>query len=69
MNIKKGERVAGEDRTALAGQLTERYTAGASIRALAAETGRSYGFVHRVLSESGTTLRSRGGATRSASRG
>ena len=69
MNIKKGERVAGEDRTALAGQLNERYSEGASIRALAAETGRSYGFVHRVLSESGTTLRSRGGATRSAARG
>ncbi len=25
---------------------------------------RSYGFVHRVLSESGVTLRGRGGATR-----
>ena len=33
-------------------------------RALAEETGRSYGFVHRMLSESGVTLRGRGGATR-----
>ena len=31
---------------------------------IAAQTGRSYGFVHRVLSESGATLRGRGGATR-----
>ena len=35
-----------------------------SIRALAQSTGRSYGFVHRMLSESGVTLRGRGGATR-----
>ncbi|KOT83082.1 hypothetical protein ADK47_08595 [Streptomyces rimosus subsp. rimosus] len=41
-----------------------RWPSGASIRALAEETGRSYGFVHRVLSESGVTLRGRGGATR-----
>ena len=30
--------------------------------ALAAETGRSYGFIHRMLTEMGVTLRSRGGA-------
>ncbi|MBN9620404.1 MAG: transcriptional regulator, partial [Actinobacteria bacterium] len=36
---------------------------GASIRSLAAEHGRSYGFVHRLLVESGTTLRGRGGAS------
>jgi predicted transcriptional regulator len=35
-----------------------------SIRELAGETGRSYGFVHRMLSESGVALRGRGGATR-----
>ena len=35
-----------------------------SIRALAASTGRSYGFVHRVLTESGVQLRQRGGARR-----
>jgi len=26
--------------------------------------GRSYGFVHRILTETGVTLRGRGGATR-----
>ncbi len=44
--------------------LKKKYDSGASIRALAEETGRSYGFVHRMLSESGVTLRGRGGATR-----
>ena len=39
-------------------------TAARTIRALAESTGRSYGFVHRVLSEAGVTMRGRGGATR-----
>ena len=33
-------------------------------QALAQSTGRSYGFVHRILSETGASLRGRGGATR-----
>ena len=45
-------------RDALAAELARRYAAGESIRALAASTGRSYGFVHRVLSESGAVVRS-----------
>ena len=48
----------------VAGDLKKRYTAGESIRSLAASTGRSYGFIHRILSESGVSLRGRGGATR-----
>ena len=63
-SLKKGARVTGNERTKLAGDLKKKYAAGASIRALAEETGRSYGFVHRMLSESGVTLRGRGGATR-----
>ena len=62
--LKKGTRVTGADRTKLAADLQKRYSAGESIRALAASTGRSYGFIHRILAESGVTLRSRGGATR-----
>jgi Helix-turn-helix domain len=62
--LKKGARVTGNDRNKLAGELKKKYTSGASIRALAEETGRSYGFVHRMLSESGVSLRGRGGATR-----
>ncbi len=63
--VRKGARLTGADRAKLADELAERYAAGASIRALAEETGRSYGFVHRILSESDVPLRGRGGATRS----
>lgn len=62
--LAKGRRVTGSERDKLANDLKKKYNAGASIRQLAESTGRSYGFVHRVLSESGVTLRGRGGATR-----
>ena len=62
--LSNGRRVSGNERDKLAVDLKKKYAAGASIRDLAAQTGRSYGFVHRVLSESGVTLRGRGGATR-----
>jgi hypothetical protein len=62
--LRKGSRVTGTARERLAADLKKKYSQGRSIRALAEETGRSYGFVHRMLSESGVTLRGRGGATR-----
>jgi hypothetical protein len=62
--LKKGTRVTGADRAKLAADLKKRYDSGESIRALAATTGRSYGFVHRILTETGVSLRGRGGATR-----
>ena len=62
--LKKGARITGAQRDKLASELRKKYDAGQSIRALAESSGRSYGFVHRILSESGTTLRGRGGATR-----
>ena len=62
--LKKGTRVTGDDRNKLADDLKKRYEAGESIRVLAQSSGRSYGFVHRILTESGATLRGRGGATR-----
>ena len=64
VELKKGSRVTGGDRDKLAADLKRRYEAGQSIRLLAESSGRSYGFVHRILSESGATLRGRGGATR-----
>src|SRR6201995_600532 len=60
--LKKGTRVTGPDRSKLAADLKRRYDAGESIRSLAASTRRSYGFVHRMLSENGGKLRARGGA-------
>jgi hypothetical protein len=62
--LRKGTRVTGADRGKLAADLKTRYDAGESIRSLASATGRSYGFIHRLLSENGVTLRGRGGATR-----
>lgn len=62
--LRKGTRVTGPDRRKLATDLKNRYDAGESIRALATTTGRSYGFVHRLLTETGVKLRQRGGATR-----
>ncbi|MGW7674633.1 helix-turn-helix domain-containing protein [Streptomyces sp. NPDC054775] len=54
----------GPDRDNLAADLKKKYDAGASIRALAEETARSYGGVHRLLEDAKTTFRSRGGAPR-----
>jgi hypothetical protein len=62
--LRKGTRVTGEDRSKLATDLRNRYAAGESIRSLATATGRSYGFIHRILTETGVALRGRGGATR-----
>lgn len=64
----RSNRVTGNDRSSLASSLAKEYAAGASIRALADKNGRSYGFVHRLLSESAVTFRGRGGATRGPAR-
>lgn len=60
----KGRRITGSERDAMAADVARRYTAGESIRELAADTGRSYGFVHRLLVDSGVAMRGRGGAVR-----
>lgn len=56
-DMKKGARITGAQRDRLANDLKKKYEKGASIRSLAESTGRSYGFVHRVLSEAGVALR------------
>ena len=48
-------------RDQLVDELRNAYEGGASIRALVATTGRSYGSIHAMLRESGTPMRSRGG--------
>ena len=62
--IKKGARLTGEDRAQMAERVMAQYSEGRSIREIAHDTGRSYGFVHRVLTESEVALRGRGGPTR-----
>jgi helix-turn-helix protein len=67
--LTKGARITGDQRSTLGTAFGERYAGGESIRSIAQDTGRSYGFVHGVLKESGATLRGRGGATRGPRRG
>ncbi len=50
-----------KSREELVNELRHEYEGGASIRTLVANTGRSYGSIHSMLRESGTTMRSRGG--------
>ncbi|MFJ7205977.1 helix-turn-helix domain-containing protein [Streptomyces sp. NPDC098789] len=42
-------------------ELKKAYLNGASIRELSESTGRSYGWVHRMLAEAGVAFRRRGG--------
>jgi hypothetical protein len=54
-------RIVGAERVTWIKDYLRRYGRGDSIRKIARDTGRSYGFVHRVLVEGGATLRGRGG--------
>lgn len=66
--IGKHTRVLGDERASLRTTLVDQYVNdGLSIRQLALNWGRSYGFIHRMLIEAGVTLRSRGGARKQAS--
>jgi len=60
--LSKGKRVSGELRNEVQQSFVERYEAGESIRSLAAESGRSYGFVQGLLKDAGVNFRKRGGA-------
>jgi Helix-turn-helix domain len=56
------QRITGAQREEWKHDYVKRYGAGSSIRKIAEDTGRSYGFVHRLLVEAGITLRQHGGA-------
>lgn len=62
--IDKRARVTGESRAKLRVILKDKYEKGASIRQLMEQTGRSYGFIYRILGESGVAMRRRGGGMR-----
>ena len=68
MQIPKGIQLTGDSRRQLASRLRWSYERGATIRALAAESGRSYGSVRRLLTEAGATMRPRGNDGNRASR-
>ncbi|MEU2878109.1 helix-turn-helix domain-containing protein [Streptomyces sp. NPDC007070] len=59
--VEKGKQITGTARAELAREMRKQYEQGMSIRAIAEEHGRSYGFVHRVLTETEVPLRARGG--------
>ena len=62
--INRGEtsmKKMNRSRDQVLNELRSAYEGGASIRTLVASTGRSYGSIHSMLRESGTTMRSRGG--------
>jgi hypothetical protein len=65
MQIRPRVRIVGAERHQLALLVAGRYQAGESIRALSSSIGRSYGFIHALLEETGATLRHRGGNHRS----
>lgn len=62
MNLTKGKRIVGNDRVTVSKKIISLYKKGDSIRQIADEIGRSYGFVHRLLSENTVSLRSQGGS-------
>ncbi|MET8948391.1 helix-turn-helix domain-containing protein [Streptomyces sp. NPDC004542] len=62
--MQKGKWITGSDRARLARAFAREYAEGRSIRVIAETHGRSYGFVHSVLTEGGVRLRSRGGDVR-----
>ena len=59
-------RLAGQDAAAIAEHVAAHYVAGRSIRAIASDTGRSYGWVHRQITVIGAPMRPRGNNTRPA---
>ncbi|KOU53555.1 helix-turn-helix domain-containing protein [Streptomyces sp. WM6378] len=63
--MDSGKRITGAVRDKLTDELMKAYESGQSVRTITEDAGRSYGFVHRILTEAGVTLRSRGGNSRS----
>lgn len=54
-------RIVGAEREALAADVSQRYLQGESIRGIAEDLDRSYGFVQALLRETNTRTRPRGG--------
>lgn len=60
-HLASKSRITGGPRADLGVRLKAAYESGKSVEAIAHETGRSYGFVHRLLRECGAQFRGRGG--------
>lgn len=57
----KHARTTGKAREKLSAAVVKAYAAGHSIRDIAAANDMSYGKTHRILTEAGVQLRTRGG--------
>lgn len=66
MTLHRYEHVSGSAREEARASVAARYAEGATVRAISKELGRSYGFVHRLLVESGVEFRDRGARRRTA---
>ncbi|GAB3494589.1 helix-turn-helix domain-containing protein [Amycolatopsis cihanbeyliensis] len=58
---EKGVRLTGPARAKLADDMRKVYERGATVREIATAMGRSYGSVHRLLTEAGTVFRAKTG--------
>lgn len=59
--LPKSRRINGPILAMITQDLTLRYERGMAVRELAVLTGRSYGWVHRLLTGANVTMRARGG--------
>ncbi|MFE2034287.1 helix-turn-helix domain-containing protein [Streptomyces scopuliridis] len=60
--VPRRKRLVGPELEAFASQVVAKYRRpNVSIRQICAETGRSYGAIHRILVDAGVTLRKHGG--------
>ncbi|MFD7080728.1 helix-turn-helix domain-containing protein [Streptomyces sp. NPDC059918] len=64
MRLPGKQHLLGPERARFAAELKKAYLNGTSIRSLAEQTGRSFGWVHRMLDEAGVVFRPRGGPGR-----
>lgn len=62
--INKSARLSRPERERLSKKVATQYEKGKSIREIGEATGRSYGAVHRMLTDAGVSFRTRGGAVR-----
>lgn len=67
--ISKGKRLTGSLADAFGQEAKRQYDAGKTVRAIMAESGRSYGAVHRALRRAEVRFRARGGHSRGNSAG
>ena len=58
--LKKSKKLVGKERDKLKVKARRKYDTGVSIRSIAQELGRSYGFAHKLLEDSGVEFRERG---------